>query len=637
MADPAHEAPAEKAPGAEPHRPPDPDRGSRDHRPGPGPDHDPEKEEALSPDSTPRPASSSRLSSPSKHEEALGSDDISHRASSSSSPPTPIDGPEDAAAQPAAEQPAAAASETEPEASRTRLQTTLIMLSLCSTLFLAALDITIITTAVPTIANEFHSNLGYTWVGSAFILANGALVPVWGKVSDIWGRKPILLVATGVFWLGSLLCGVSVSMTMLIASRAVQGAGGGGIITLVNICISDLFSMRNRGFYFGLVGVVWAIASAIGPVLGGVFTAKVTWRWCFYINLPICGVAMVLMFLTLRLHNPRTPVRRGLLAVDWLGSVTIIGGTVMFLLGLEFGGVTHPWASPTVLCLILFGLATVGLFVVIEWKVARYPVIPLHLLRDRSNVASLLVAFFHSFVFLSGSYYLPLYFQGVQGLSSLRSGVFLLGYVLPLSAVSALIGFVIRATGNYKIGINVGLAVMTLGFGLFIDLDETSSLAKMVLYQFVAGIGVGPNFQSPLIALQAGVEGRDIASATSTFSFMRQIAGSISIVVGGAIFNNQMQEQEPALEKELGVDLADRLSGHNAAASVAMVGSLKGEEGDVARRAYAKALQMMYIVYVAFGAAGLISGLFIRQRKLSRQHTEHKTGLRTLRSREPKK
>lgn len=613
MTDPTHDMPEEKRPGAE-RRPPS-GHTPEDHVPGPDPVTDPEKERPPTTDEevgTEQPRSS-RPHSP-----------------SSPSPETPAD------ASPPAQPDPSQTTKSDPEAARTRLQTTVIMLSLCSALFLAALDITIISTAIPTISAEFESNLGYTWVGSAFILANGACVPVWGKVSDIWGRKPVLLAATAVFWLGSLLCGVAVNMAMLIAARAVQGAGGGGIITLVNICISDLFSMRNRGFYFGLVGVVWAVASAIGPVLGGVFTSEVTWRWCFYINLPICGAAMLLLFFTLKLHNPRTPVRRGLLAVDWLGSLTLVGGTVMFLMGLELGGVSHPWSSPTVLCLIIFGLFVVAIFCVIEWRVAKHPIVPLQLFRGRSNVACLAVAFFQSFVFLSGSYYLPLYFQGVRGLSSLDSGVWLLAYVIPLSIVSAMIGFVIRATGNYKIGLVVGMGVMTLGFGLFIDLGADSNVAKVILYQMVAGIGVGPNFQSPLIALQAGVEPRDIAAATSTFSFMRQIAGSISIVIGGAIFSNEMQRQYPTLEKELGHDLADKLSGGNAAASVAMVGSLEGGDADVARRAYAKALQVMYIVYVCFGVVGFVSGFFVAQKKLSRQHTEHKTGLRTLRSREPK-
>jgi hypothetical protein len=179
-------------------------------------------------------------------------------------------------------------SPTDPEASRTKLQTTIIMASLGASVFLAALDTTIITTALPTISEYFHSNAGYTWIGSAYLLANAASTPSWGKFSDIWGRKPVLLIAAAIFFIGSLLAAVSVSIAMLIAARAIQGIGGGGLIILVNICISDLFSMRNRGPYFGIIGMVWAFASAVGPILGGVFTQKVSWRWCFYINCMSC-------------------------------------------------------------------------------------------------------------------------------------------------------------------------------------------------------------------------------------------------------------------------------------------------------------------------------------------------------------
>jgi len=173
---------------------------------------------------------------------------------------------------------------TNPEDERSTFQTVVIMASLCAAVFLAALDTTIITTALPTISEYFHSNAGYTWIGSAYLLANAASTPSWGKFSDIWGRKPVLLIAAAVFFIGSLLAAVSINIGMLIAARAIQGIGGGGLIILVNICISDLFSMRNRGKYFGIVGMVWAFASAVGPILGGVFTQKVSWRWCFYIN-----------------------------------------------------------------------------------------------------------------------------------------------------------------------------------------------------------------------------------------------------------------------------------------------------------------------------------------------------------------
>ncbi len=171
-----------------------------------------------------------------------------------------------------------------PEASRTMLETTIIMGSLCMSVFLAALDNTIITTALPTISEHFHSNAGYTWIGSAYLLANAASTPSWGKFSDIWGRNPILLAAAATFFLGSLLAAVSVNVGMLITARAIQGIGGGGLIVLVNICISDLFSIRSRGTYFAIIGMVWSFASTTGPILGGVLTQKVSWRLCFYIN-----------------------------------------------------------------------------------------------------------------------------------------------------------------------------------------------------------------------------------------------------------------------------------------------------------------------------------------------------------------
>lgn len=529
--------------------------------------------------------------------------------------------------------PPPAAAADEPEAQRTRLENITIILALCMTLFLAALDVTIITTAIPTISAHFNSSLGYIWVGSAYLLGQAAFVPTWGKVSDIFGRKPVLLGAVVIFWVGSLLCAVSTSMAMLIGARVVQGIGGGGAIVLPNICISDLFSMRTRGMYFGVLGMVWAVASAVGPILGGVFTDKVSWRWCFYVNLPISGVGIAILFFVLKLHNPRTPIREGLAAIDWTGSVLVIGGTVMLLVGLETGGVSYPWSSPTPVCLIVFGVATIGLFIVNEWKVAKYPVIPIHLFRHRNSVASYALAFFHAFVFMSGSYWLPLYFQSTLRASALESGVYLLPFVLSLSVVSAITGIIIKKTGNYKILISSGMAVMLLGFGLFVDLGAKANWAKIITYQIVVGIGIGPNFQAPLIALQTNVEPRDIGSATSSFSFLRQVGTSVSVVVGGVIFNNEMQKQQAMLQRELGPRLADLLSGANAAGSVHVVAALEGHEGEVARAAYWRSLRTMYIVYTAFAAVGLVISLFIRQVKLSKEHQEHKTGLRTLRRR----
>ncbi|KAI1138234.1 MFS general substrate transporter [Hypoxylon sp. FL0543] len=519
----------------------------------------------------------------------------------------------------------------EPETGRTKFETTIIIFALCSALFLAALDVTIITTAIPTITEEFRSPAGYTWIGAAYLLANSATVPSWGKVSDIWGRKPVLLAAVATFWIGSLICALSVNIGMLIAARAIQGIGGGGIVVLTNICVGDLFSMRKRGMYYAFFGMVWAIASAIGPVLGGVFTLKVTWRWCFYVNLPISGVGFFVLLFVLKLHNPRTPVWEGLAAIDWLGSLLIIGGTLMFLFGLEFGGVTYPWNSAPTICLIVFGVVTVGVFVAVEKWYAKYPVIPLRLFKFGKNISTFAICLVHGCVFISGSYYLPLYFQAVLGASSLLSGVYILPYVMALSFMSVGSGLFMKKTGKYLPAIIFGMFFMTLGFGLFIDLGAQANWAKIIIFQIIAGIGVGPNFQSPLIALQTSVEPQDIASVTSTFGFVRQLSTSISVVIGGVVFQNGMQKQYPTLLAQLGPELANQLSGGSAGGNVGLVASLRGPEGEIARAAYWNSLRDMYIMYAAIAGVGLVVSPFISQRKLSREHQEHKTGLQSLR------
>ncbi|KAI2776664.1 MFS general substrate transporter [Daldinia loculata] len=519
----------------------------------------------------------------------------------------------------------------EPEAGRTKFQTTVIIFALCSALFLAALDVTIVTTAIPTITEQFQSPAGYTWIGAAYLLANSATVPSWGKISDIWGRKPVLLAAVAIFWIGSLICALSINIGMLIAARAIQGIGGGGIVVLTNICVSDLFSIRKRGMYYAFFGMVWAIASAIGPILGGVFTSKVTWRWCFYVNLPISGVGFFVLLFVLKLHNPRTSVWEGLAAIDWLGSLLIVGGTLMFLFGLEFGGVTYPWNSAPTICLILFGIVTVGLFVAVEKWYAKYPVIPLRLFQFGKNISPFGVCMVHGVVFISGSYYLPLYFQAVLGASSLLSGVYLLPYVLSLSFMSIGSGIFMKKTGKYLPAIIFGMFFMTLGYGLFIDLGAQANWAKIIIFQIIAGIGVGPNFQSPLIALQTTVEPRDIAAVTSTFGFVRQLSTSISVVIGGVVFQNGMEKQYPTLLAQLGPELAKQLSGGSAGGNVGLVASLPGIQGEIARAAYWNSLRDMYIMYAAFAGVGLLISPFISQRQLSTQHHEHKTGLQSLR------
>ncbi|EFX03793.1 major facilitator superfamily transporter [Grosmannia clavigera kw1407] len=531
----------------------------------------------------------------------------------------------------------AAASAAAPEEGRTSLQTSIIMLALCSALFLAALDVTIVTVAIPTISNEFNSTVGYTWIGSAYLLANAAAAPSWGKISDIWGRKQVLLIAVAIFWLGSLLSGTSVSMAMLIAARAIQGVGGGGIIVLVNVCISDLFSLRKRGKYFGLVALVWALSGGIGPIIGGAFTTHVSWRWCFYINLPISGVCFFFLAFVLKLHNPRTGLLEGLAAVDWAGTLTIVGGTLMILLGLTFGNVVYPWRSATVICLLVFGFVVVGLFIVIEAYFSRIPVMPMRLFKSRAAIAAFTCCFFHGLVYISGSYYLPTYFQAVVGASPLMSGVYVLPFSILISASSAVTGFTILKTGKFQVLIVAGFVILTFGFSLFTILGAKIEWARCIIIQIVAAVGIGLNFQSPLIALQATVQQRDIATATATFGFTRQLATAISVVIGGVVFQNTMQQQHQSLVASIGEETANLFTGSNAASSVYIIKDLDDTAKVFVREAYWKSLRAMYIMFAALAGVGLFVSFFTQQKTLSTVLEERKTGLHNMEENEKEK
>lgn len=299
----------------------------------------------------------------------------------------------------------------------------------------------------------------------------------------------------------------------------------------------------------------------------------------------------------------------------------------MFLLGLEYGGVNYPWSSPTVICLIVFGIVTLGLFVINEWKFAKYPIMPLRLFKLRSNIASYSVCFTHGFVFISGAYFLPLYFQAVLGASPILSGVYTFPFVLALSFVSMAVGILINKTGQYLPPIWFGMLFMTIGFGLYIDLPSTRTWGRIFPFQLIAGIGVGPNFQAPLIALQSLVQPRDIATATASFQFIRNISTAISVVIGGVIFQNRMKAHRSALVSALGPELGNQLSGGGASAATQLIQRLPPAQKRVVDEIYTNSLRTLWIFIVCVSAVGMVASLFITKQTLSRQHEVTKTGL----------
>jgi MFS family permease len=379
--------------------------------------------------------------------------------------------------------------------------------------------------------------------------------------------------------------------------------------------------------YYGLFGATWAVAGALGPIIGGAFTTSVTWRWCFWLNLPVGGVSLAVVILFLHIEAPKTPFWAGLRSIDWLGTFLIIGGTLMFLFGMEFGGVNYPWASATVICLIVFGVVSWSLAMVVEWKVAKFPIIPPRLFDNWYNILILLVCFCHGFVFIAATYYLPLYFQTVLQTSPILSGVYVLPLVLSLAVGSAATGVIMKKTGRFRELIIGGMFLMTLGFGLFIDLKPYASWPRIIIFQLIAGLGIGPNFQAPLVAFQANIRPSDMATATATFGFVRQLATSISIVLGTVVYQNIMSQQSAQLLAFVGPRTTAILSGSFAGSSKELVESLTPSQRGVVLGAYTFALNRMWIFYTAVGGVGLVLALFIRRRELSTDHTVQKTGL----------
>jgi MFS family permease len=397
------------------------------------------------------------------------------------------------------------------------------------------------------------------------------------------------------------------------------------------ITATDTTPYSERGLYLSLVGMTWAAASAIGPVLGGVFTEMSSWGWrfCFIINIPIGFIAILGLYLFLHLQSPTITLAAGLRRVDWLGifsrsprflppgltktgTFCVVSGVILFLLGLEFGGMTYPWRSAPVICLIVFGLLFLVAFILIEWKFAALPLMPLRLFTHRTLVCAYLVGFWHGFVFIAGCYFLPLYFQAARGDTPLLSGVYVLPYVITLSLVSGAAGYAISRSGRYQEVIWAGAAVQAVGFGLFILFSRTTGWAELIIFQLLAGIGSGPLFQAPLIAVHAVIDPKDVATATATFAFLRSLGTALAISLGLIVFQNAMAAQKSEeLVRKLGAEVADRITGEGASASIEFVKQLHGEVRKAAMDAYANGLRNMWWFFLAIAIMAVVSSVGI--------------------------
>jgi MFS family permease len=515
--------------------------------------------------------------------------------------------------------------------------TLLAFMALSVSIFLVALDTVLIPTALPTISRSFDiADSLYAWIGSSYLLANGASVPFWGKISDVFGRKSVLQTANLVFLAGSIVCAVSINAKMLVAGRAVQGLGGGGIVVLVHICVSDLFSIRDRSLYLGILGGVWAVASALGPVLGGIFAQKLGWRWCFYINLPIISISIVVIFLTLRLHDPRTPLVTGLRSMDWGGTITILAATILLLVGLQLGGGTS-YHTPVNIAMLVLGSVAYIAFPITQWwagRQGRSPIMPIHIFRDISNISALAVCGSDALVFNSVAYFLPLYFQIVLGKSPLVAGLYMLAIAIPLAAISFASGHIIERSGRFVEVLQGGLLLMTIGVGLLISLNLSPGLGRILGFLIVIGIGFGPNFGAPLIALQTRIDENDIATGTAAFGFVRMVAGAIGVVVGQVVFQLMLKPHyQRFLDIGLAPAFAKTLVSGEALPQAEAVRQLQDSQQHIVRGSFVTALRGTWIFYTVISALGLAVSFGIKRTRLHRER-QRTTSQSTLKDEE---
>jgi EmrB/QacA subfamily drug resistance transporter len=481
-----------------------------------------------------------------------------------------------------------------------RSRTNVIFLTILLGMLLAALDQTIVATALPTIVADLGGGDHMAWVVTAYLLAETVATVLVGKFGDLFGRKIVFQLSAVVFVGGSAFAGLAGNMPMLIAARAVQGVGGGGLMVTAMALIADVIPLRERGRYQGALGAVFGVTTVVGPTLGGLFTDHLSWRWCFYVNLP---VAVVMLVMAARfIPSVRTALRP---VIDYAGIVLVAVASCALVLALEWGGNQYAWKSPEIIGLFVGSAVLFVAFVLVELR-AREPTLPMHLFRNPVFTVCSILSFIVGFAMLGAMTYLPTYLQFVDGVSATLSGLRTLPMVAGLLVTSMLSGTVIGRTGRYKVFPIVGTALMAVGLYLMSTMNHATGVLLESLYMLVLGLGIGLAMQVLTIAVQNTVPYAELGTATSGVTFFRTLGSSFGTAIFGTLYANKLTPSLGAALARLGVPA-------QAVASPKALHRLPAEAVSTLVGVYADALNYVFRWVVPVALVGFVVAWFLKE------------------------
>lgn len=490
-----------------------------------------------------------------------------------------------------------------------------LILALVLSIFLVSLDMTVVATAIPKITDEFHGLNDVSWYSSAFFMTMGGFQSAWGKAYKYFSLETSFLTSIFIFELGSLLCGISPSSTVFIAGRAIAGAGAAGIGSGTYTIIAFSASPQKRPMFTGIIGTSYGLAAVVGPMIGGAFANGVTWRWCFYINLPLGAVSAFIILLFFKAPHVARPMAASLceklLQMDPLGATLVMGAAMSYILALNYGGQTYAWNSPQVIGLLVGFVLLAAAFTVWEWYQEDRAMVPFRLARDHVYLVASIFSFFFSGAYFLIIYYLPIYFQSIDDVSPEMSGVRNLPLILAVTISMVVSGVFISITGIATPIVVAGTAIGTVCMGLLYTLDIDTAGGKWIGYQIIGGVGWGLASQIPIITVQATAPAADLAEVTSILLFFQTIGGAFVVSAAQAAFVNVLLKVLPYSAP--GVDPATVVS--TGATDLRKVFSADQVPGIL--MAYMRGLKIAFAIGVAAGGVAFIIILFQRWNRLN--------------------